>query len=263
MMTLDNAIWLAGILVELLVIGLLFYRRVWRILPFFCLLCAWDVTGTAGSYFILHSYRGLYTVAYLIETFVTSMLEVAVVIELTWSVLRPIRSSLSRLTLLYISLATLVLGAAIWPLVQGTVISSPNNLIRHIMHLQQTTAMMRVLLFLLLAGGSQLLSIGWRDRELQVATGLGFYSLVCLGAAMLQAHQTTAAEYARWNRIELLSYLCSLLYWTFCFAQKQAERREFTPQMRNLLLAMAGVARSNRIALSDTGKPRPGDGNRL
>lgn len=261
-MTLDNSIWLTGVLVELLVIGLLFYRRVWRIFPFFCILCVWDVTGTAVSYYILHAHRGLYTAAYLLETLVTSLLEVSVMIELAWSVLRPIRSSLSRRTLIYIAMATLAMGVAIWPLVQGTVISTPNMLIQNIMHLQQTTAVMRVLLFLVLAGGCQLLSIGWRDRELQVATGLGFYSLVCLGVAMLQAHQTTAAEYARWNRIELASYLFSLLYWTYCFAQKEAARREFTPQMRNLLLSMAGVARSNRMALSEAGKPDSTDSSR-
>ena len=42
--------------------------------------------------------------------------------------------------------------------------------------LQHTVSILRILFFLVLAGGSQLLSIGWRDRELQVATGLGFYS---------------------------------------------------------------------------------------
>jgi hypothetical protein len=108
------------------------------------------------------------------------------------------------------------------------------------------------LFFLMLAGCSQWLSIGWRDRELQVATGLGFYSLASLGEAMLQTHQTSAAESARLNQALIASFIVAMLYWVFSFAQKEAERREFTPQMQNLLLAMAGVARADRAALTNS-----------
>jgi hypothetical protein len=47
-----------------------------------------------------------------------------------------------------------------------------------------------------------------------------------------------------------------LLYWLVSFAQKEAERREFTPQMQNFLLAMGGAAHSTRVALTEsrTGK---------
>jgi hypothetical protein len=100
-----------------------------------------------------------------------------------------------------------------------------------------------------MAGCSQLLSIGWRDRELQVATGLGFYSLVSLGAAFLSSHQQTAHQFGHVNQFVIGSFLCALFYWVFSFAQKEAERREFTPQMQNLLLAVAGVARAERTAL--------------
>ncbi len=50
----------------------------------------------------------------------------------------------------------------------------------------------------------------------------------------------------------MASFLCSLIYWVFSFAQKQAERREFTPQMQNMLLAVAGVARADRAALAES-----------
>jgi hypothetical protein len=126
------------------------------------------------------------------------------------------------------------------------------------MRLQQTTSILRILLFLALAGGSQLLSIGWRDRELQVATGLGFYSFVSLAVAMLHAHHATGLMYNHLQQAVVASGLCCLLYWAFSFAQKEAERREFTPQMQSLLLAVAGSARASRISLvgSSSGKER-------
>ena len=45
------------------------------------------------------------------------------------------------------------------------------------------------------------------------------------------------------------SYLAALAYWVYAFATQPAERREFTPQMQSMLLAVAGAARSTRVAL--------------
>jgi hypothetical protein len=106
--------------------------------------------------------------------------------------------------------------------------------------------------FLLLAGFSQMLSIGWRDRELQVATGLGFYSIVSLAVTVLHSHQSMGDQYRNLNQYESASYILSIVYWVFSFATKEAERREFTPQMQSFLLAMAGTARSTRIALGES-----------
>jgi len=98
--------------------------------------------------------------------------------------------------------------------------------------LQQTSTILRILFFVLLAGGSQLLSIGWRDRELQVATGLGLYSMVSLTVAVLDLHQTTASQVEHLNQMRLPATSVAWLL-VFSFAQKEADRREFTPQMRS------------------------------
>jgi hypothetical protein len=117
--------------------------------------------------------------------------------------------------------------------------------------LQQTTSILRVLFFVLLAGCSQLLSIGWRDRELQIATGLGFFSLVSLAADILRQHMGMTENFNVLNRLVTVSYICSLFYWIFSFTQKEAAPREFTPQMQSFLLAVAGTARSSRIEITD------------
>jgi hypothetical protein len=123
---------------------------------------------------------------------------------------------------------------------------------RMLVRSQQTVSILRVLLFLVLAGFSQLLSIGWKDRELQVATGLGFYSLVSLSITVWHSHQTTDVQYRSLEGLLAAIYVCPLLYWVFSFSQKEAERREFSPQMQGLLLAVAGAARSTRIAMADS-----------
>ncbi len=117
------------------------------------------------------------------------------------------------------------------------------------MHLMQTVSILRILLFVILAGCSQLLSLSWRDRELQVATGLGIYSLVGLGVAMLHTHNASPEQNKYYNLFVAASYVITMIYWAVSLLQREAERQEFTPQMQNLLLAMAGVARADREAL--------------
>jgi hypothetical protein len=250
--SLDNTLWFAGIVIQAAVLALLFYKRVWRTLPVFFVFCAWDLFCDGSNYVVLRFFSGSYVSIYLIETIVGSVLEFSVLIELAWSVLRPIRSSLPRRALVVVGLLIVAAGAIIWPFtgIQGFASLSPQ--IQGIVRIQQTTSVLRILFFLLLAGGSQLLSIGWRHRELQVATGLGFYSFVSLAVAMLHSHQTMGPLYRYLNQVLVASYVLSLLYWVFSFAQKEAERREFTPQMQQFLLAVAGNARATRLAMASS-----------
>jgi hypothetical protein len=257
-MNLDNAIWLAGTLTEVAVIGLLFYRRVWRSLPMFCAFCIWDVLSDLLEYLADHYFGSSYFEVLFAITIIDSALLFCVLVELAWSVLRPLRASLPRSALVLVGVLILIAGVAIWPFAALPGLAHATSRAGLIfMQLQQTTSILRILFFLLLAGGSQLLSIGWRDRELQVATGLGLYSIISLTVAVLETHQTTASQYQHLARFELASYVVCLIYWVFSFAQKEAERREFTPQMRSFLLAAAGATRSMRVGLSESRSDKP------
>jgi hypothetical protein len=255
--SLDNKLFFAGMVVEAAIIGLLFYRRVWRILPVFCIYVISGLLSDIGNYWGQRHFAGVSAHGYLIEYIATmsadSALQIGVLIELAWSILRPLRPSLSRRALPLVVLVIFAVGAAIWPFANVHGLEKYPPAWSNLVHLLQTASVLRILFFMLLAGCSQLLSIGWRDRELQVATGLGFYSLVSLAIAMWRTHRGMSSEYAILNQIGETAYLCSLLYWAFSFAQKEAERREFTPQMQSFLLAVAGSARTTRVALSNTG----------
>ena len=251
-------IWFACLLTQATVIGLLFYRRIWRTLPIFCAYCIWDVLSNVSVFLVGRFDSAQYFQVYFAQTILDSALLFCVLVELVWSVLRPLRASLPRSSMVLVGVLIMVAGAAIWPFTALPGLAHPTTREGLLFaQLEQTTSILRVLFFLLLAGGSQLLSIGWRDRELQVATGLGLYSIVSLTVAVLETHQTTEAQYFRLSQVVSAVYLCSLLYWVVSFAQKEAERREFTPQMRSFLLAVAGAARSSRVSLTEsrTGKP--------
>ena len=249
-MNLDNGLWIGSLLAEAALVGFLSYRRAWRTIPVFLSFCAWEVLSSSTAFFVLRSFPNNYPLYYLFESIIGSILEFGVLVELAWSVLRPIRTSLPRRTPFVIAIVLLVLGAAIWPFSGLQSFATLPPAFGAIAHVQQTTSLLRILFFVALAGCSQFLSIGWRDRELQVATGLGFYSLASLASAMLHTHQSNWMQWVHLNQVLIGIYILVLAYWSFCFSQKEAERREFTPQMQNLLLAVAGVARAERTALA-------------
>ena len=251
-MNLNTILWLAGSLAEAVVIGLLLYRRLWRTFPAFLTYNVWILAGSIAAYLVLHHYPSAYVTDYIVELIVDSVLIFGVFVELGWSVLRPLRVARPRRALLLIAGLILALGAAIWPFAAFPGAARVSREVAALMRMQQTFSILSVLVFLGLAGGSQLLSIGWRDRELQIATGLGINSLAGLAVAVLHMHQTTTAQYSNWNEVVVASYLCSLLYWVVSFSQKEAERKEFTPKMQSFLLAVAGAARTTRMTLEDS-----------
>lgn len=260
-MTLDSELFYAGIIAEAAVLGFCLFRRIHRTLPLFFIYLLWSMIADAGEFILfrlfppteIHPNTDL--VIYAVAALIDALFMFGVLLELSMSVLRPIRTSLPRWVMPAIALLMLGSSAAIWPFAKSPGFEHLTVLSQLQIHLQLTLAVLRILFFLALAGFSQLLSIGWRDRELQIATGFGIYSLATLSASLLHTGQTVGNEalnlrFHVLDQMASATYICSMIYWCVCFFQEVPERREFTPQMQNFLLAMAGNARSARIALS-------------
>lgn len=256
-MNLDTILWTLGSVAEAAVIALLLYRRVWRTFPAFFLYSVWSLLGSVTDYVVFRSYRSGYITAYLTVMVLDSCFLFGVFLELAWSTLRPVRASLPRGAFLAVGFIILAAGGVLWPF---TTVPGAAHLSKEfdvLLRLQQTSSILSVVIFLALAGFSQLLSIGWRNRELQIATGLGIYSLVSVTVSVLHTHPSMRAQYNLLDEFVVASYLCSLLYWIVSFAQQEQERREFTPQMQSFLLAVAGSARATRSALASSTQAKP------
>jgi hypothetical protein len=258
---LDTALWSAGDVADTALIGLLIYRHYWRSFPVFFLYIVQAVIGDVGAAIILHIDRPGYATWYLAVTIVDSVLLFGVVVEIAWSILRPLRASLSRRALIPLIVLIVAVAAAVWPFSALPALTGASQQRDLIAHLQQTVSITLIIFFLALIACSQLLSISGRDREVQIATGLGFFSFVSIATAFLEMHGTSWVQYQHLLRIEIGASVCTSLYWIVCFAQKEAERRAFTPEMQRLLLAVAGAAHSTRVALTEpqTGQTRNHD----
>jgi hypothetical protein len=248
----DSLLWAAGLTAEAAVLVLLLRRRVFSTLPVFFSYMAWSLIADLGQYTVMRHWPSSYFHFYVANLAIDSLFQFGVLLELSRSVLRPMAKMLPRWTPFAVGILILLVCGAIWPFAKAPEFGAYSLASRLLIHLQQTFSILRILYFLVLAGCSQLLAIGWRDRELQIATGLGFFSMVSLAVNAIHTHQPLGNQYHLFDQVVAASYTCSLLYWVYCFAQQEAKRREFTPQMQNFLLAMAGTARSTRVSLSDS-----------
>lgn len=253
-MTVESALWYSTTCLEVAVIAVALWRKIARLLPVFFAYLIWAILSDVVLMLARSSSPQLYFRVFRYEMPIDSVLQFGVLVELAWSVLRPMRSMLPRRTILVISLLVLIAGAIVWPLTGFTVIHSMPPEWTRLLRLEQTFSVLRILFFFGLAALSQFLAIGWRDRELQVATGLGFYSVISMGAALLHTHPAPPAQFHRIDDIVSFSYLFSLLYWAVSFMQQQAARQEFSPRMQSLLLSVAGAARANRLVIEDIRK---------
>lgn len=248
-MAADTLLLLIGDGVTAVVICLLVGKGISRTFPVFTSYLIWGLLSDVAGFLVGRYFPAQYYSVYTTLLVVDSLFQFGVLVELLWSILRPLRASLPRWSLLLVAALVAIVGAIVWPLAAGFGLSELSSAGRLNVHVQETFSILRILFFLALAGFSQLLSIDWRDRELQIATGLGFYSLISL-AVWLQ--HRSGPQYHILDQLVSISYVCSLIYWGFSFAQQEATRREFTPQMESFLLAVAGNARSARVKLQNS-----------
>lgn len=255
-MNLDTILWLSGDVASAAVLFLCLRANLIRLTPVFCSYLAWTLCADIALYVAFRQWgaeSAQYFKFYLVEMIVDSVFQLSVLVELEWAILRPIRASLPKYSIVILAFLVLAAGAIIWPVARWALPPKLTAVGTVFVQLQQTIAALRVVFFVAMAGFSQVLSIGWRNRELQIATGLGFYSMFSLGIALFHAHQAVGHTYHLLDALGTASYICSLVYWIVSFSQKEEARQEFTPQMRNFLLAVTGAARGTRMALADSG----------
>ena len=251
--SLGSALWYLTTALEIAVIVIALRKRIPRLLPFFFAYLIWTVASDAVGYAVKAN-PDFYDRVFLYEMPLDSLMQFGVLVELGWSVLRPMRSVLSRRAILIISLAVLGAAAAVWPLTTYTVNHTWWATWISLLRVQQTFSLLMIAFFLGLAGLSQFLAISWRDRELQVATGLGFYAVIRMGAALLHTHPSSVGQFDVIEDLVAFSFLCTLIYWGVSFQQKEAPRQEFSPRMQSILLTIAGTARADRVAMEEARK---------
>lgn len=255
----DQAIWLAGYLAEITLFSVLVAREEYKRYPIFLASIAFLIIEDPTIYCASkHGSSLLYYQTSALSAAIDSLLQLGVMFEIAYKVLKPARNSAPRGLLIALGTAVL-LGVAItaaWTSkAQGS--SGPlANVFSLIQQINFSFAFLRLSLFALIAGFSQMLGITWKSHVIRLAAGLAFYSAVSVVVQVTISH-LPKGNHAMYNRdyyllsyTQVIAYIGALVFWVWSFLQKDAPRREFTPQMERILVTISQTARRNRVSLS-------------
>ena len=250
---LDGVLWALGIVGEVLLIGILFFRGLQRIFPIFTAYLFWVLISDPILLFVGYNPHNklTYTQVYFVFSVVQFFLELSVLIEIGANVLRPAKGSLPKTGLMVLAGFILVIGIVGFFFathLNAATLTHP----RTTFVADCTMAILRLATFLVIAALAQVLGLGWKNHVLQLASGLAFYAAVTLIVELAHSNLRGGPDYASQfyalDRLRVAGYLCSLSYWCFAFVRKEAPRKEFSPQMAQLLVSISGSAKRHSVA---------------
>jgi len=231
---------------EIALLAILIFRRQYKTFPIFTLYFAYNfvadlVIGLSIAKYSVHAGRSLQLASLPLQY----LLELCVLFEIAWHVLRPVHTSLPKGSVrgFFVLVGLAMLGGTLlaWHL------HDTGNRIDDIKRpLDLTVGLLRMLIFAVTAGFAQVLGIGWKNKVLQLATALSFYSAVSLIVSLWERQMggSTALE-----PIRGFAYLLELGFLVWAFTTKEVRRSEFSPQMEQFLVTLAGRAKLARTAL--------------
>jgi hypothetical protein len=234
------------ILAEAGLFVLLLVRRHYRNFPVFTLYIGINtVADIAFGVLSSSPYTSLVPAMTLFMVLLTYVLDLGVLLEIVWNVVHPVHVSLPRGALKAFALAAVVIlsGAALlaWHFdslnTRVTTLRNPLDL---------TFGILRMLIFALIASFAQVLGIGWKNKVLQLASALSLYSAVDLVVSLAER---ISSRYNSLEPVHAAAYSLELIFLVSIFTTKDVERREFSPQMEQFLVTLAGRAKLARTAL--------------
>ncbi len=255
--SIGGVLWAASYAGQLALFVVLLRTRHWRPFAFFTAYMAYNLLADPAGYWVLHhaSARAYFT-EYLIAQLLDFTLQLLVLLEIGLNVLRPVKRSLPKQSLLILTgVCVVTIPLALWLAPQAA--HNSGHLAPLLLRVGFGFAIARLLIFAAIAGFAQVLGINWRNHVLQLTTGLAFYSaisiLVEFSLNHMQGFATVAAKDAQASalmELQSAAYIATLVFWLWAFSRNEAPRKEFTPQMEAVLVTIAGTANRTRLAVT-------------
>lgn len=241
------AIYAMGSLAEIALLCVLLFRRQYRTFPIFTCYIGFNVCSDLAVALLSTQSSGdraSWLALFLLPP--QYLLELGVLVEIGWRLLKPVSHSLPRQALkVFLTIAVIAVLAGV-ALAWHVDPHSTGIYEKLKFPLDITVGLLRLILFLAMVGFAELLGIGWKDKVLQLATGLSFYSLLDLAGSLIQ-NNFGASQFA--NHLKGGAYLVELGFFIWVFTTKEAERREFSPQMQQFLVTISTRVRSSRSVI--------------
>jgi hypothetical protein len=199
---------------------------------------------------------------YFTVTMLDYVLQLLIVFEIGLNVLRPSKRSIPfpifPIATVAVLLSAIIAASFSEPVQSG----GPEHLIRISLQVTLSLAVLKLLLFAVLAGFAQVLGISWKSHVLQLATGLAFFAGVSLLVQIGSSHVSPLdgpaymSHLVRLNEVQSGAYILTLIFWIWAFSRNEAPRKDFTPQMQEVLVTIAESAKRTRLAVTRSGDRR-------
>jgi hypothetical protein len=235
-----------GVVAEISLLIALIVRRQYKIFPLFTIYVAFNllsdvVVGSLMALYPIHVARSLMFALLPLQY----LLELGILLEITWNVLRPIHVSLPRGSIRVFGVVVVL------ALLCGVLLSwhfgNTGNKIQDVrVPLDLTVGLLRMLIFVATVAFAQLLGIGWKNKVLQLATALSFFSAVSLVVSLVERYSARSQEL---DGLVDVAFVLEFAFLVWAFTTKEVRRREFSPQMEQFLVTLAGRAKLARTAL--------------
>jgi hypothetical protein len=249
--SIDGLLWGISLAGQLLLLAVLMRQRLYRSFPLFCAYIAYSSLSDVAFFFVFGQMSRMNAFRmFLLNDGIEFLLQIGILLEVGRNVLNPVRRSLPRASLY-------ILGAMFIAAIGVTLLfsrqSQPadlNRWARYFVFINFAVAILRVAIFAVIGGFSQMLGIGWRNHVFQIATGLLGYSIAALLVELLHRFTGVANEplFHFYEQLRIVVWCMVLGYWSYTLSRAEAARKEFSPKMAEFLVSISQVTRTNRSA---------------
>jgi hypothetical protein len=198
---------------------------------------------------------------YFVATILDYILQLLIVFEIGKNVLRPSKRSIPFPVAPVATVGVLLCALVAASFSRQVQTVGTGDLIQLSLRVTLGLAVLKLLLFAALAGFAQVLGIGWKSHVLQLATGLAFFAAVSLFIQITSSHVPVGdprymPHLDRLMQIQSAAYNLTLVFWIWAFSRNEAPRKDFTPQMQEVLVTIAESAKRTRLAVTRSGDRR-------
>ena len=205
--------WLAALLLQGILAGIVLTKRMWRKLPFFLAYAASNFLLGLGLYLIYHSAlrRFAYMKVYWVNEAAGLLLGLAVVYEIFRHLFTPypaLRRLASQIFLATVSFL-LLLGCVV---AYAQPLREPSHLWAAFMVVEQASRILEVGLLCFLFLFASVFGLHWRQNLFGIALGLGVFAAVELVAITMRVQFGIVAN-PLFNVVRTISFNASLIIW--------------------------------------------------
>lgn len=237
---LDNALWAASFIGNVVLFLVLALRGRWRQFPIFTTLIGYYALESITLFYVYRAFPfHVYVLLYWITFALDFLLQVALIVEVARVVLRPTGSWLKdeRTRFLVSAIIGALIAAGLTFAVHPSV---PKSLDAWGIRAYLFTSLIFCELFLVTMFAAQKLGLVWRNHVMALGQGLTAWALISAAIDVAHSYYGTAhpADFKTLEHVRALAYIGAVIYWTIAFWLAEPERRELPEEMQKYLVAM-------------------------